>query len=71
MQKKLPEDIVSSMKGNETWHDCPQCGKSWKDTIATPGLIHKTIICDECWFKNYFDADYHAYEILRKKKYEM
>jgi hypothetical protein len=33
---------------NDTWNDCPKCGKFWKDRIATPGLIHKTRLCDEC-----------------------
>jgi predicted RNA-binding Zn-ribbon protein involved in translation (DUF1610 family) len=33
---------------NETWHTCPKCGKEWRDAIATPGLLHRTVVCGEC-----------------------
>lgn len=36
------------MTDNETWNDCIRCGKEWKDTISTPGLIHRTTMCKEC-----------------------
>ena len=38
---------------NETWNDCPSCGKAWKDEISTPGLLHRTKLCAECADKKY------------------
>jgi hypothetical protein len=32
----------------ETWNDCPQCGEAWKDPKPTPGLLHRTVLCDLC-----------------------
>lgn len=32
----------------ETWNDCPQCGEAWKDEKPTPGLLHRTVLCDLC-----------------------
>jgi hypothetical protein len=47
--REVRQDIVSpSMKDNETWNDCPDCGKSWKDETPTPGLIHRTRQCYDC-----------------------
>jgi len=48
MRRKPPKDIVASMTDNETWNDCPRCGKTWKDEKPTPGLIHRTRYCDNC-----------------------
>jgi hypothetical protein len=48
-RKRLnPEIWINNMTSNETWNDCPRCGKSWKDAVPTPGLIHRTRYCDEC-----------------------
>lgn len=54
MQRKPHEreDIVApQMTSNETWNDCPDCGKAWKDEVSTPGLIHRTRLCNECYKK--------------------
>lgn len=49
MRRKHPKDIiVKTMTDNETWNDCPRCGKSWKDETPTPGLIHRTRYCNSC-----------------------
>lgn len=48
MRKKLPEDITTTVINLETWNDCPKCGKAWKDKIPTPGLLHRTRLCDRC-----------------------
>jgi len=43
------KDIKSDkIKDNETWNTCPKCERSWKDYIPTPGLIHRTRLCQEC-----------------------
>jgi hypothetical protein len=47
-RERRDDIIVPSMDDNQTWNDCPACGKSWKDAIATPGLIHRTRLCSEC-----------------------
>lgn len=44
-----PPDIMAPIKDNETWNDCPECGKSWKDNIPTPGLLHRTRLCEKCY----------------------
>ncbi|HYV51911.1 MAG TPA: hypothetical protein VE971_01340 [Candidatus Eisenbacteria bacterium] len=36
------------IKDNQTWNTCPKCLKDWQDFHATPGLLHRTRICDEC-----------------------
>jgi hypothetical protein len=36
------------MNPNGTWNTCPDCGKKWKDKKPTPGLIHRTTLCDDC-----------------------
>lgn len=46
-----PDVISEVIKDNDTWNDCPKCGNSWKDEIATPGLIHRTRICARCIMK--------------------
>lgn len=51
MRRKRRErgDIIApAMQDNQTWNDCPDCGKSWKDRIPTPGLLHRTRLCEEC-----------------------
>lgn len=45
----MKSDIISwEMKDNETWNTCPICGKDYKDSVATLGVIHRTKICDSC-----------------------
>lgn len=51
-QEEKPDVVSKTMKNNETWNDCPQCGKAWKDKIAIPGLIHRTRLCEDCRRKN-------------------
>lgn len=33
----------------ETWNTCPDCGRRWKDLVATPGLLHRTRRCPPCY----------------------
>lgn len=49
MRTKPPDNITAPVKSNDTWNDCPECGKAWKDEIATPGLLHRTRLCDKCY----------------------
>ncbi len=43
------KEIHSPIETNEqTWNDCPECGKAWKDKFPTPGLLHRTRLCHEC-----------------------
>lgn len=37
---------------NETWNTCAICGKEWKDKIPTKGLLHRTLVCKNCLFRN-------------------
>lgn len=32
----------------ETWNTCPDCGSRWQDEVPTPGLLHRTRLCDYC-----------------------
>ena len=50
MRTRLPDDItIPTMKDNQTWNTCPECGKEWETIPAIPGLIHKTKLCDKCY----------------------
>lgn len=43
------KDITTPyMENNETWNDCPECLKNWKDKQPTPGLLHRTRLCITC-----------------------
>jgi protein-arginine kinase activator protein McsA len=55
----IPPDIRAPITNNETWNDCPRCHKSWKDDIATPGLLHRTRYCAECYRK--LDNEVHGH----------
>ena len=44
----IKKDITAPMKDNQTWNTCPKCGHEWCDEVATPGLIHRTRLCDMC-----------------------
>jgi hypothetical protein len=49
--RKLPikKDVtLPGMTTNQTSNNCPRCGKEWIDVIATPGLLHRTILCSVC-----------------------
>lgn len=48
MQQRQADITSPEMKDNQTWNDCPNCCKYWHDVIATPGLIHRTRLCDDC-----------------------
>jgi len=48
MRRRQRDDIRSTSTDNQTWNDCPNCGKTWKDLIPTPGLLHRTRLCIEC-----------------------
>lgn len=61
MPKRLRDNTITSpsMKNNETWNDCPVCGYAWKDDVATPGVIHRTKLCERCFRrKTKADDDY-------------
>ena len=52
MQTRRAESVESNIiKDNDTWNTCPKCYKDWKDEIATPGLLHRTKLCDKCLTK--------------------
>ncbi len=36
------------MRDNQTWNDCPECGRHWQTIPPIPGLIHRTRLCNAC-----------------------
>lgn len=69
MPQRLPDDITSpTMTNNETWNDCPGCGKAWKDAVPTPGLIHRTRYCDICKENMHLEVYGHMYEVKKDDK---
>lgn len=32
----------------QTWNTCPDCGHSWPEAVTTPGLLHRTRLCQTC-----------------------
>jgi hypothetical protein len=36
---------------HQTSNTCPSCGKQWIDKVVTPGIIHRTKLCDACMVK--------------------
>ncbi len=46
------QDITAPMKDNQTWNSCSECSKNWQDTVPTPGLLHRTRLCEKCKKKN-------------------
>jgi uncharacterized CHY-type Zn-finger protein len=49
MRKVSPEEIRSTkITNNETWNNCYNCGRNWKDKNNIPGLLHRTVICENC-----------------------
>lgn len=48
MQPNQTEITSSKITDNQTWNDCPNCMKCWPDKVATPGIIHRTRLCDAC-----------------------
>lgn len=47
MNTSQPDVKCEQIRDNETWNTCPDCGKEWKDEVATPGLLHRTRRCDD------------------------
>lgn len=39
---------TTKIRDNQTWNDCPECGKQWETIPAVPGIIHRTRLCDGC-----------------------
>lgn len=39
---------LMKMKDNQTWNDCPTCGRTWQTYPSIPGVIHRTRLCDVC-----------------------
>jgi hypothetical protein len=37
-----------NQEANETWNTCPECGHEWADDAPTPGLLHRTRLCETC-----------------------
>jgi hypothetical protein len=58
----IPPDVEGPISNNETWNTCPHCNTSWKDTISTPGLIHRTRSCDNCKRKLSHEVEGHMWE---------
>lgn len=53
MPTRLPDDItIPSKQNSETGNSCPRCGKQWLDSKPTPGIIHRTILCSDCYGKD-------------------
>ena len=52
MRRELPSekgDITSeTIKDNDTWNECPDCRATWKDMVATPGIIYRFKLCRRC-----------------------
>ena len=46
-----PDITLPTMTDNQTWNTCPSCGVNWKDEKATPGLLHRTRLCEKCFRK--------------------
>lgn len=39
---------VPGMTDNETWLECPDCHRTWKQMQPTPGLLHTYVRCFSC-----------------------
>lgn len=45
----LKTNIVSeSLQDNETWSECPNCGRVWKEDASTVGLLYRYVLCSTC-----------------------
>lgn len=43
------DDIVTDKPfEHETWNTCLDCGKSWKEPVTIPGLLHRSVVCGRC-----------------------
>lgn len=49
MPTKPPDDITTPYSNIQTGNTCPECGKQWLDDKPTPGIIHRTRLCEECY----------------------
>lgn len=38
----------AGMVDHDTYNTCPDCDTGWKDAEPTPGILHRTRICDAC-----------------------
>jgi hypothetical protein len=43
-----PDDITSPLHEGQTFNSCPKCHRSWETIPPIKGVIHRTIICEEC-----------------------
>ncbi len=52
--REQDEDViqVSTITDNQTWNDCPECGKAWETKPSIPHIIHRTRLCDRCLSRN-------------------
>jgi len=48
MPRKHPDVECSEISDNETWNNCPVCGKNWKSVPPIQGILHRTRICQSC-----------------------
>jgi hypothetical protein len=42
------EILARTSFDHETWNSCVVCSRVWKDTIPTPGVLHRSVMCDIC-----------------------
>jgi len=47
-RQDLPRPAPSAPTEGETWNTCPDCWRKWKDTVPTPGVLHRTRLCAQC-----------------------
>jgi hypothetical protein len=40
--------VLKTIVDNVTTNNCLRCGKQWVDETPTPGLIHRTMLCENC-----------------------
>ena len=59
--KPLPchGDVLAALADAEaeTWYTCPDCRKIWRDEVATPGIIHRLRLCEDCYQVHQHDSD--------------
>lgn len=48
LEQDVDEIRTPLINDNQTWNDCPNCGKTWETKPAIPHVIHRTRLCSEC-----------------------
>ena len=47
-QDSAAEAFYDAVHDAETWNTCPECFNRWKETVAIPGVVHRTKVCVLC-----------------------